>query len=901
MSPRREEPRSPIYFPLGGLSDDFANSRQPPGTTRDAKNVRAIDPRTGRTRGAQRAGMTRHNPNAIGSGKIQHLSTITYDQDIIDYTAVPFGTDPTRVWSRNTPSVGHCRNLKVDRQGNVYALDAASGLAKFNSDGALVWKFSFPVQHQDHIVRALAVDAADGSVYAGVSGGPDQGAARLWKFSPDESEDGSLVLDWFIEENVGGGGRYFEDIVLLGGTLYTIQVEDPDNTPLGWLVVYQDLRLSVPTMVFERPTFSPNVARPNSLAVASDGSIFVTGSTPGGTAPYLVKYDPGGAQRWTHQTSGFTIPAGFGFGVAVNSEGDLYTCGPHVAGDQTTYRKIIDTGDNGQEDWTKTRTAPFDYFFPRLAVDEFDNAYFPVYRSTASVPLSFLIVASDGTTLHNFATAGKHQAHALAPSVNNPDYGSDLTRERAQYFYAGLRIDEGQFVVHKYRLVDQAITANQQDRATALIAVVDGDVKLVDDANLPTIPSGGAGALNANASYIADAEIFGKRYLSDGDKDVVFDPVANTVAPYTSTSGGEIPRRARLQVAWRGRIVRARTADKPYNWYMSAIDDPGDWDEFPPVVVSTQAIQGNNPRTGASTVPDLINALIPYSDDLLIFGGDRSIHRLTGDPMDDGQLHLVSDTVGMAFGNPWAKDPSGYIYFLGSKGGVWRMAPYAPLSEENRISRRTIERRLQAIDMTKYRVRLVWNYFDEGLHIFQFPFGAGGESVAHWFWDSKNGAWWEDQFGSDADTSVQPTAVTVLDGDLPGDRVMLLGCEDSFIRRWDQQARSDDTLPVASTVTMGPLLSPEVETAAIFKHPALVLADDGDGCSFDIFASSVPDVLGSPQVSISMEAGRNPPKMVRARGNHVWVRLSNSALNQTWAMESLSMGVEYGGMRRASA
>ena len=72
--------RVPLIFPFGGLTEDRSFDEQVPGTTREATNVRGVDPQTGRVRGAQRSGLTRHLESPLGPNKVQNLAALTYGQ-----------------------------------------------------------------------------------------------------------------------------------------------------------------------------------------------------------------------------------------------------------------------------------------------------------------------------------------------------------------------------------------------------------------------------------------------------------------------------------------------------------------------------------------------------------------------------------------------------------------------------------------------------------------------------------------------------------------------------------------------------------------------------------------------------------------------------------------------------
>ncbi|RLA58141.1 MAG: hypothetical protein DRR04_11660, partial [Gammaproteobacteria bacterium] len=81
--------RVDIPAPIGGVNRNWAFGVQPPATVREGKNMRAIDPVTGRTRGAQRPGTGKfYDPSLTagiaGSGRVQSLTPFTYDVPIED-------------------------------------------------------------------------------------------------------------------------------------------------------------------------------------------------------------------------------------------------------------------------------------------------------------------------------------------------------------------------------------------------------------------------------------------------------------------------------------------------------------------------------------------------------------------------------------------------------------------------------------------------------------------------------------------------------------------------------------------------------------------------------------------------------------------------------------------------
>jgi len=437
-------------------------------------------------------------------------------------------------------------------------------------------------------------------------------------------------------------------------------------------------------------------------------------------------------------------------------------------------------------------------------------------------------------------------------------------------------------------------------------------------------PTGGTGlnVLDSNAprvSAIVSPSVLDKDdkskgrsriYITDGRSYKKYDPIDDAVTEWKCTTEGDIPSRCNLLELWQGRAVLAGDPENPAAWHMSAINNPEDWDNFPQPVRPDQAISGVNARAG--DCPDIVTSLFPWDDDLLIFGGDHSLWRMDGNPMAGGQFSLVSDQTGMASGRPWTREPGGQVaYFMSSSCGVYALQRGGGMM---RLTRDRIERRLQdAIDFSTHYVRLIWNYRDEGLHVFQCPFGSGGTIVKHWFWDRKNDAWFEDQFGTALDTTKQPTAVYVLDGDAPSDRVLLLGREDGRVAVWDRDAPNDDystatdlgvgggdDLAIDSRVTVGPIQPRDPQFETQFQELRVWLARDQDGVHYDVFADDEPDFSldEAPRASGSLSQGHNPNKLVRVTADSVYLRLRNASAGQRWAFEKATIGFAPAGVKR---
>ncbi len=626
----------------------------------------------------------------------------------------------------------------------------------------------------------------------------------------------------------------------------------------------------------------------------------------------VVKYSPEGKIKWTANEMELESAArsgGYGYAVAVNSAGNIYSMGPNptVAGGVQQVRMIVDQGDTfsiqaGDGAWSATfpSSASQDYKYPRIDVDEFDNLYVP-YNETGNAA-SLRVYSVTGTLLHSHLLSASQQGYAVAVDRRIPDYRTDLATKRVEHVIVATENNstEATATLHKVKLVSSA-QSGDSPRALFSLGVSGGDIVKFTPAGVST-PTNGSGALDSGA-YIQSTTLYKKAYWTDGRQYKRYSPQTNLITTYQATSAGSIPSRCALIETWRGRIVLARSADEPHNWFLSKKDEPNDWDFFPPVPGETDAVAGNNSPAGLC--PDIINSVVPYSEDILVFGGDHSVWALVGDPAAGGRLELVSDTTGMSFGRPWCKDPAGVLYFFGSQGGLFR---WTPAARPERVSLNKIERSLQDVDLSAYYIRLVYNHRDEGIHILQIPFGDGETHVTHWFFELKTESFSEDHFGTSAHTNIQPTAAMVLDGDEFDDRLVLFGCEDGYVRKWDKAAKSDDTrtdgstkIAIDSFVTLGPLqASAEEQSGGEYQFSGLtvVLSDQDDGARYEMYAAEAPDSIGAVVVHGDLTAGRNPPRWDRVCGAYCWLRLRNAAQEQRWSFERATLRVSPAGMAR---
>lgn len=647
--------------------------------------------------------------------------------------------------------------------------------------------------------------------------------------------------------------------------------------------------------------------------------------------PQLTKWSPNsGKPRWA-ATSGFDVLAsgtlvvttnasglgGVGRAVRIGSKGQAFSVGDQqttVAGseiinqDLVDIRKLYDLGDSfaltGSQPWeTAVLTGQTGWEINLIGcdVDAFDNFYVPVffsgtgalagvsllgYRSTAGA-------ANAAIEFMREATLAAHQrAYAVSVDQSKLDFPTGDTIQHSAYAYVGVRRDPGDtanLALFKLQLVSFT-GAEGAVRSTATVAVAAGSLYLVSSTGSTLVGSG----LDPAAQYVDGAIVLGKLFLADGRGMFVYDPKANTLSPYRPTSSGEFLPTCKLLSVFNGRLVGARPADNGHNWFMSKQGDPFNCDIFPFTVTEAEAVEGAGSRTGAN--PDIINGFFQIRDDLAIVLCDHGVYRFTGDPMAGGSFHPITTITGGSFGRSGAMDPYGAFYFFSSRGGVFRMAPDGVQIDSLTISK--ISRRLETLDLGTYRVEFQWGTEEDGLHVFVVPYGNGGTHVEHYFWERQTNAWHADHFGNDTFTNIQPTTSCIIDGDLPHDRKVLVGCEDGYLRFYDEQAVNDDGFPIDSFALIGPIVPDNEGNEYLFTDFEIVVDRTQQAPNWSLYASDTANDPGDVIYHGELRPGRNKI-LARVRGAAVWLGIGSADVNGCWAVESIAARAEPMGVTRA--
>jgi hypothetical protein len=429
-------------------------------------------------------------------------------------------------------------------------------------------------------------------------------------------------------------------------------------------------------------------------------------------------------------------------------------------------------------------------------------------------------------------------------------------------------------------------------RETRPIAISNGSVQWFGSFGVNTANTLGNSTLSNTAPFILSTGLYGDIYITDGLDYKVWNGETNISVDWPISNTSVLPgdpgnTACRLIETWDGRIVMAGLRTDPNNWFMSAKGDPNDWDYSPQVTTELQAVTG---AVGiAGKMDDVINCLIPYSEDILIFGCDHSMWQMSGNPMSGGRLDNISHNIGTPFGRPWCRDPEGNIYFFSNRGDVYMMPPYGakpkPISE-------AIHPLLKTTDLNTNFIRMEWDDDAHGCKVWITPFTQG--AATHYFFDARTGGWFPTKY---ANTAYNPIAVKLFDGDGVNDRIVLMGSEDGKIRFANTSTATDDNTAFIATATLGPVSGGGVDQKTLINHMYARTDVNGSATKYEILVgdtgeeaqqSEAATFVGEGSFAAGMSLSVNPME----GGYFSYVKVGTNNATTSWGMDSIHLEVE---------
>lgn len=379
----------------------------------------------------------------------------------------------------------------------------------------------------------------------------------------------------------------------------------------------------------------------------------------------------------------------------------------------------------------------------------------------------------------------------------------------------------------------------------------------------------------------------------------VYDPVTTTLSKWSTDSAikGVVPAGCPIICTWGERIVLAGPKYAPHAYFMCRKGDPNDWDysqEDAGAAVAGVSGLGGQPA-------DPITAAIPHNDDCLILGCTTSLWVMRGDPaLGGGTLDRLSNRIGIIDKTAWchAMDPKGgaeALVFL-SNDGLYAMAAECGSSPES-LSRFPLPEELLAIDRSTTTVSLAYDVRYRGIQIWLTK--NDSSAATHWWFDWEQKSFWPVTH----ETAHEATALMSRRDKASDYSLVMIGCRDGYIRRYQHNLAQDDSIAFTSRIKIGPLKmgKGQLRDGILREFHSAMAVGSGD---VDVAIKPGKTAEAAANASARYEFtltgdGLQATKYPAERGGALCIEFSNGEENDGWVFpELLTVVIEDAGWNR---
>lgn len=342
---------------------------------------------------------------------------------------------------------------------------------------------------------------------------------------------------------------------------------------------------------------------------------------------------------------------------------------------------------------------------------------------------------------------------------------------------------------------------------------------------------------------------------------------------------GQVPTGCKMVCIYKDRLVYARPSDFPHLWYMSRQGEPNDFD-LTKIADDDRAAAVAGSVTDAGRLPQPIEALIPHTDDLLIFGCKSSLYILKGDPGQGGFIDVLSQNIGVAGAAAWCWSPDGDLIFL-SQDGVYVVpaggGPPVPFSRER------LPAELMMVDPMTHTVTMFFDIAAGGAHLIISTIGQTRRLSYFIDWSSKS--FWPYSLPE----SQEPRCAFDNDGQI------YLGGKDGVIREFHRGHVTDGGTAIPWNLDLGPFKLGRSEfTRGFLKHLSCTLASGGGTASWSLFSGDTAEgvMSGTATATGTFRAGKSLRVSPMVSGGSVRLRLYGASISNHVSIETLGMTIQ---------
>lgn len=415
----------------------------------------------------------------------------------------------------------------------------------------------------------------------------------------------------------------------------------------------------------------------------------------------------------------------------------------------------------------------------------------------------------------------------------------------------------------------------------------------------------GAGATAWSLIYrTTTTEFIAAQTITGADSGATVTPAAagNIVAPphwlNWTLSIGDFPDGGSniMSLCW-GRIFM-NSIQHPHQWFATRINNPLD---LLLVVDDVASAQNSQATKKAGLVGDQIIAMIPYKGNTQVFGCLNNMFVMRADPAKGGFFTTLSDTTGIFSHESYCWDDKNNLYFVGFDG-IYALSAEAIIAgaPPTNLTKEHVPKLISNMGLNRRTDRVVMAYDKDRYGIEISVIQRDGKWKVIFWMDLRTGGVFPENYAEDH----IPTTLAYFDARTSAERTLLVGCNDGYVRKWDETEKSDsDSTAIDSHVLLGPIAGDSARAKVGLNEVSIKTGIDADAVTVSLYSGLTAEHLiknvaddESPRVAKSFTIDKLLPSIrQQIDAGAVGVKLSNAAAASSWNIEKIDVELEESG------
>jgi len=399
-------------------------------------------------------------------------------------------------------------------------------------------------------------------------------------------------------------------------------------------------------------------------------------------------------------------------------------------------------------------------------------------------------------------------------------------------------------------------------------------------------------------------EFAAAKKITGADSEAYVTPAAagNIVAPphwlnWTLTDG-EFPDGGSniMSLCW-GRIFM-NSIQHPHQWFATRINNPLDLLLVQDDVASAQNSQATDK---AGLVGDQLVALIPYKGNTQIFGCINSMYVMRADPAQGGFFTTLSDTTGIFSNTSYCWDDKNNLYFMGFDG-IYALSAEAITegSPPINLTKTYVPKLISNLGLNRRTDRIAMRYDKDRYGIVVSVSQMDGVWSAVFWVDLRTGGVFPEEYIEEH----IPTSFMYFNSRVKSERCLLAGCNDGYIRKWDETEKSDDgDAAIESEVLIGPIVGDNIRAKVNISELSITTGIDTDSITVSLYSGKTAEKLTknvldgeSPKVTRTFTIDKLAPSIrQKVEDGAIGIKISNNSADSSWSMEKIDAEISESG------